>query len=149
MMSTRRDFLKALSVSPLAFPVLPHCGFSRPRSLDYSGLPSPGDPAYWKKVRGQFLLAEDKVFFNAGTHGAMPRVVVEAVHDHLLKCATDIADWDYRGADWIAGYQPWTGIRAKAARLINADVKEFALAENATCAITLPMAWTLPRATKS
>ena len=136
MSSTRRSFLKALSVSPLAVPFLSGESALRPSASAVPRFPALDDPAFWKKIRGQFLLAEGKAFFNTGTHGAMPRVVVEAVHSHLLKCAAEIADWDYRGADWISGYQPWTEIRAKAARLIGAEVKELALTENATTAMS-------------
>jgi len=50
--------------------------------------------------------------------------------------ATDLADWDYRGADWIGGYGPATEIRAKAARLLNAETNEIALTENVTAAMS-------------
>ena len=53
----------------------------------------------------------------------------------MRKVATDIADWDYKGDDWISGYQPYTELRAKAGRLINADTEEIALTENATMAM--------------
>lgn len=45
-------------------------------------LPLPDDSAYWDKTRDQFLLARDKVFFNTGTIGAMPRVVFERTVEH-------------------------------------------------------------------
>ncbi|HEV2447138.1 MAG TPA: aminotransferase class V-fold PLP-dependent enzyme, partial [Candidatus Sulfopaludibacter sp.] len=92
------------------------------------------DPAYWNKVRDQFMMPRDKVFFNNGTIGAMPRVVFERTVEHLRKMATDIADWDYHGEDWIAGYSNPLAIRTKAAKLLNADVKEVAFTENVTCA---------------
>lgn len=62
----------------------------------------------------------------------MPRRVFNRVVDHLRLCAEKIAEWDYYGADWIAGYQPWNEIREKVARLINSEVTEVALTENAT-----------------
>jgi len=82
------------------------------------------------------MLARDKVFFNNGTIGAMPKVVFERTVEHLRTMATDLADWDYRGADWIAGYGPATEIRAKAARLLNAEISEIALTENVTAAMS-------------
>ena len=97
-------------------------------------LPRPDDPAYWNKVRDQFMLARDKVFFNNGTIGAMPKVVFDRTVEHLRKMATDIADWDYNGPDWIGGYSDYKDIRVKAAKLLNADVKELAFTENVTCA---------------
>jgi selenocysteine lyase/cysteine desulfurase len=96
-------------------------------------MPSPGDPAYWSKIRDQFLLARDKVFFNNGTIGAMPRVVFERTVEHLRKMATDLADWDYNPAsEWIAGYGPHTDIRSKAAALVHCKPNELALTENVT-----------------
>jgi selenocysteine lyase/cysteine desulfurase len=99
-------------------------------------LPRPDDPAYWDKIRDQFLLAHDKVFFNTGTIGAMPRVVFERTVDHLRQMATDVADWDYRGENWIGGYDNMNSIRTKAARLMNAGKTELALTENVTAAMS-------------
>jgi selenocysteine lyase/cysteine desulfurase len=99
-------------------------------------LPATGDPAYWTKIRDQFALAHDKVFFNNGTIGAMPRVVLERTVEHLRKMATDVAEWDYKtGEEWIAGYGPFTAIRSKAAALLNCEASEIALTENVTAAM--------------
>lgn len=97
-------------------------------------MPQPQDPAYWPRVRDQFMLAKDKAFFNTGTIGAMPRVVYEKTVEHLRKMATDVADWDYSGPDWISGYSDVPAIRGKAARLLNCDLKELALTDNVTSA---------------
>ncbi|MDI6849841.1 MAG: aminotransferase class V-fold PLP-dependent enzyme [Candidatus Saccharicenans sp.] len=86
----------------------------------------------WEKVRAEFLLDPGQVFFNTGTLGAMPRRVFDRVVSHLRLTAERIAEWDYYGPDWISGYQPWTEIREKIARLLNCEVKEIALTENAT-----------------
>jgi len=100
-------------------------------------MPRDGDPAYWAKIRDQFMLAKDKVFFNNGTIGAMPRVVFEKTTEHLRKMATDVADWDYKpGDEWIGGYGPMTSIRAKTAALLHADPSEIALTENVTAAMS-------------
>src|SRR5260370_42351342 len=119
-MTTRRSFLAALAAPLLA----------RAQARPGAALPSPGDPAYWTKVRDQFLLAKDKVFFNNGTIGAMPRVVFDRTVEHLRKMATDVADWDYKpGDEWIAGYGPMPTLRSKTAALLNADVDEVAPTE--------------------
>jgi selenocysteine lyase/cysteine desulfurase len=76
------------------------------------------------------------VYFNNGTIGAMPKVVFEKTVEHLRKMATDIADWDYRGEEWIAGYGPMPEIRGKAAKLLNADPKEVGLTENVTAGMS-------------
>jgi isopenicillin-N epimerase len=130
----RRNFLKALTSSVLASPLVQKAGLGQNAAgALLPGLPDPADPKYWDRVRDQFLLAKDKVFFNNGTIGAMPKVVVDRMVDHLRKMATDIADWDYvPGQEWISGYGPMTEIRTKAARLLNCDVKEIGLTENVT-----------------
>src|ERR1043165_8654607 len=128
-MTGRRNFLRSLT-STLAAPFAVQAqsrGGAPP-------LPAHSDPAYWNKIRDQFLLARDKVFFNNGTIGAMPRVVFEKTVEHLRKMATDIADWDYQGEEWISGYSDMSPIRTKAAKLINCDLKEIGLTENVSCA---------------
>jgi selenocysteine lyase/cysteine desulfurase len=134
-MSLRRSFLKSISTS-LAVPFLPLAAAAQNKSAAAPALPRPDDPVYWSKVRDQFMLARDKVFFNNGTIGAMPKVVFDRTVEHLRKMATDLADWDYHSADWIAGYGPATEIRAKAARLLNAETHEVALTENVTAAMS-------------
>lgn len=91
-----------------------------------------GDEKFWEQVRQEFSLDPQMAFFNAGTLGAMPRRVFNRVVDHLRLTSEKIAEWDYYGADWIGGYQAWSEVREKAARLINCDLKEIALTENAT-----------------
>lgn len=135
-MKDRRQFLKSISAAALAAPALTGTarGQSRAeRSPVDLGLPAPDAPEYWDKVRNQFLLARDNVFFNNGTIGAMPRVVVDRITDHLQLMATSIAEWDYVGdANWISGYGPLSEIRSKAARLLNVDLDEIGITENVT-----------------
>lgn len=134
-MIRRRDFLRSASASAFAVPFLPRPA-QNSRAQEVPPLPAAGDSQYWNKLRDQFLLARDKVFFNNGTIGAMPKVVVEKVVEHLHTMATDLADWDYKGENWISGYGPETDFRAKAARLVNADTSEIALTENVTSAMS-------------
>src|SRR6266568_2805601 len=129
-MTLRRNFLTAL-----AAPLLARQAAAQSKAAP--ALPKPGDPAYWAKVRDQFLLARDKVFFNNGTIGAMPKVVVDRTVEHLRKMAIDVADWDYKsGQEWIAGYGPMPEIRGKTAHLLNAQPGEIALTENVTAAMS-------------
>lgn len=136
-MTSRRKFLHSASASSVALSFLSRTVFGQSApDQRVPPLPQPDDPKYWDRIRDQFLLARDKVFFNNGTIGVTPKVVFERVVEHLHKMAVDLADWDYKGDDWIAGYGPETAIRAKAAGLLNADVKEVALTENVTAAMS-------------
>lgn len=126
-MTNRRTFFQSMAATAVAGPLVSRAAWAQ-------ALPKPEDPAYWSKVRDQFLLARDKVFFNNGTIGAMPRVVFERTVEHLRKMATEVAEWDYSGTDWIGGYSDYKDIRSKAAKLVNADLKELAFTENVTCA---------------
>jgi selenocysteine lyase/cysteine desulfurase len=132
-MNTRRKILKSLALTPLALPAFHAMGASS--HIDTS--PATDDPDYWKKIRNQFILANDKVFFNTGTVGAMPKVVVKKVAEHVEKLATDVADWDYKtDIGWISGYYPMPDIRKKIAQLINADAQSIALTDNVTSAMS-------------
>ena len=113
-MPHRRQFLQSVSASALAASWLP--GEASAGDAGAPSLPNAADAAYWDKLRDQFLLARDKVFFNNGTIGATPRVVFERTVEHLRHMATDLADWDYRGPNWIGGYDPMEALRTKAAR---------------------------------
>lgn len=133
-MINRRAAIKSLGVA-MTTPLL--SSFATKNSTTV--LPSSDDPNYWTEVRKQFMLAEDKVFFNPGTVGVMPRVVVNAVTDHLTHMAVNVADWAYKDDSkerYIAGYQDLMFIREKVARLLNCDPKEIALTDNVTNAMS-------------
>ena len=136
-MSDRRKFLKSLSSTVLGAPLLSETALAQnpaERPALALSLPAADSPEYWDKVRTQFLLARDNVFFNNGTIGVMPRVVVDRIVDHLHQMASGIAEWDYAGdaTNWISGYGPLPEIRNKAAALLNASANEIGLTENVT-----------------
>ncbi len=136
-MATRRNLLKSLGFTALALPSLPLYGIAGPSS--FPPMPAKDDPEYWAKVRKQFMLAEDKVFFNTGTVGVMPKRVVEAVTKHLHYMAADVADWPYKDDSqerFISGYQNLMFIRSKVGKLINCDAKGIALTDNVTHAMS-------------
>jgi selenocysteine lyase/cysteine desulfurase len=125
-MNNRRTFLRsAVSTALLASPVA-------------AAAAAPDNPsdAGWDAVRDQFLLARDKVFFNNGTIGVTPKVVVDRITEHLRKMATDIADWNYRGENWVSGYDPQNYIRDRLARIVNVHPKEIGLTENVSSAMS-------------
>lgn len=98
------------------------------------GLPSPDAQEFWRELRREFLIPPDEAFFNTGTLGSSPRVVRDAVIEHMLHVDRDIAHWDYKPdhEQYFTGYAPETWVRDKLARLINAQTAEVALTQNAT-----------------
>lgn len=108
---------------------------SVPAAASAQSLPQPGDPDYWKSIREQFMLSKDKVFFNCGTVGVMPKVVVDKMTEHTRYLATDVADWAYKDDNkeqFISGYNNLMSIRTKVARLFHCDVGEVAMTDNVT-----------------
>ncbi len=129
-MTSRRKVIKSLSLTALALPVFSNTSFSQ-----IPGMPEADDPQYWAKIRDQFSLATDKVFFNPGTVGAMPRVVVDKMVEHVRYLAENIADWAYKDdnkEEFISGYNNLMSIRTKVAGLINATAAEIAMTDNVT-----------------
>jgi selenocysteine lyase/cysteine desulfurase len=107
------------------------------------GLPAapagPDDERGWRALRAHFVLPAGDAFFNAGTLGASPRVVLDAMLAHQLHVERDLAEWDYDPAheQFYAGYYPERELRAKIGRLVNADADEIALTGNATTGMNL------------
>src|SRR6185295_1247276 len=92
-MISRRNLIKSLGLSAFTLPSLTSFT-SSPSEKD--GLLQHGDPDFWKSVRNQFPLDKDTVFFNPGTLGAMPNVVVEKMTEHLKYIASSPANWAYK-----------------------------------------------------
>jgi selenocysteine lyase/cysteine desulfurase len=92
------------------------------------------DEAYWRTLRREFLIPADEAFFNTGTLGSEPRVVLQTVVDHMTQVDATIAHWDYKAGhpDYLTGYGPEPEVRAKLAALVGADPAEIALTQNAT-----------------
>lgn len=96
--------------------------------------PGPLPPEFWHELRSEFLIPSDEAFFNTGTLGSSPRVVLDAVVDHMTHVERDVAHWDYKEGHerFFTGYYPETPLRAKIGALVNADAEEIALTQNAT-----------------
>jgi selenocysteine lyase/cysteine desulfurase len=144
-MTTRRDLMKTMALSAFALPMLSQTGWAAQLSgmnelrneFDIPSIPTADDPEFWAKIRDQFMLRKDEVFFNTGTMGAMPRVVVARMTEHLHVAASNLAEWDYvADGDMMSGYFPYEGIRTKAAKLMNVKMDELALTENVTMAMS-------------
>jgi len=143
-MTNRRDVIRKMALTAAAWPFLSQGSWAARLSsvdelrseFDIPSIPSSEDPSFWDKLRQQFMLRTDQVFFNTGTLGAMPRVVVARMTEHLHKVASNMAEWDYAAdGDTMSGYFPYIEIRQKAATLMNADYREIALTENVTTAM--------------
>lgn len=130
-MTTRRNILKSMGMAALALPAM---GFSNV-SDKMEPMPSRHDADYWNKIRKQFMLDNNSVFFNPGTVGAMPRIVVEKMTEHARYLAEHVTDWAYKDdnkEEFISGYNNLMGIRTKVGQLINANASDIAMTDNVT-----------------
>jgi selenocysteine lyase/cysteine desulfurase len=96
--------------------------------------PEDSDPRFWERVRDQFYIRPGEAYFNTGTLGATPRPVLERVIEDMRTLQETITRWDYtaRTPNWISGYSPELPLREKLGKLVNADLLEIALTQNAT-----------------
>jgi isopenicillin-N epimerase len=133
-MIDRRSLLKLLGLSTFSFATL--SGISRPMESETDNdFPLESDPDFWNKIRNQFMLSKDKVFFNCGTVGVMPKPVFEKMMEHSRYLATDVADWAYKDDNkeqFISGYNNLLSIRSKVAALLNCQPSEIAMTDNVT-----------------
>ncbi len=130
-MTNRRDVLKYLGLTALSVSALN----ASAANTEVEPILNSEDPLFWDSVRNQFMLSKDKVFFNCGTVGVMPKVVFEKLCDHSRYLATHVADWEYKDDNkeqFISGYNNLLPIRTKVAKLLNCEVAEIAMTDNVT-----------------
>jgi len=132
-MFTRRNFLKSATISVIGMSLSDHV-LAHESISNLPGFPSENDPNYWEMIRKMFPMPEDEAYLNTGTLGAQPNFVLESVINHMRQHAVNIArcDWKDGGINLLSGYFPYTGLREKVGKLINAGYKEVALTQNAT-----------------
>jgi len=129
MQATRRSFLGGIAAAAAAL-------FTKPESLlartanDAARMPAipptgPLDQNFWEDLRGQFLIPADEAFFNTGTLGSQPRVVLDAVTQQITRVVRDISHWDYKPGNeqYFTGYNPEIRVRENLASLINAGAE--------------------------
>lgn len=80
-----------------------------------------GEEAFWASVRDQFLIPEDRLYFNVGTLGPQPRPVLEAAVEAMRRTAMT--------------YPPgveWDDLKARLAEVVGGDPEGFAFPRNTT-----------------
>jgi cysteine desulfurase / selenocysteine lyase len=89
----------------------------------------PDDEQFWKFVRTQFPLTDERAYFNTGGLGASPYAVIDAVKakmDELEKVA-----------ETGHSEELWKDVKAAAAQLLGCDATELAFTRNATEGINI------------
>jgi hypothetical protein len=137
MQPTRRAFLGALATpfiaSRLPAAAAPVAPVAAPKPKMPSQLGTPGTPEFWKKLRAEFTIPRDEVFFNTGTLGSSPLAVQEAVIAHMRHVDRDIAHWDYKPdhEQYFTGYAAESGTRDALAKILNCSGKDLATRRSA------------------
>jgi isopenicillin-N epimerase len=137
-MPSRRQFigssLAAAALAGSARSVTARTATEAPRGRWPLPAPAQDDEAYWRTLRREFSIPADEAFFNTCTLGSSPRVVQDAVIDHMRMVDATIAHWDYRPEhpDLFTGYRPELDLRNKLGALIGCSGEEVALIQNAT-----------------
>ncbi|MBI3787674.1 MAG: aminotransferase class V-fold PLP-dependent enzyme [Ignavibacteriales bacterium] len=123
----RKDFFKtiaAASAGVALFPKLSQAEKAARQSLDVWPVVDANDEQFWKFVRSQFPLTDERAYFNTGGLGASPYAVIDAVKakiDELEKVS-----------ETGHGEQLWKEIKTPMAQLLGCDMEELALMRNTT-----------------
>jgi isopenicillin-N epimerase len=131
----RRNFVKSITGSLAALPLLPRLGEALTEPLQnlhrdlekLSGDQSQWTSAPWKRIRKEFLLNPDVIHLNCGSVGAVPRLVLDALSSYTYQLEGNPVrnTWGGLGAGTEA-------VRQKAAEFIGADLDETVLTRNTT-----------------
>lgn len=128
--TTRRGFLRALSASAVASPVLVKAEAieaalnERTRGLSFrADLASAAE-----SLKGQYLLAPDLIYLNHASIGTAPSAVVDAHAGYLALCETHPSLYVW-GSVWREVAED---SRARAASLLNCAADDLALTHNTT-----------------
>lgn len=99
------------------------------RSLDMWPTIDPGDEQFWKFVRAQFPLTDERAYLNTGGLGASPYVVIDAVKAKIdeLEKVSETGHTE----------ELWKDIKAAASQLLGCDAGELAFTRNATEGINI------------
>src|SRR5688572_27222564 len=75
----------------------------------------------WDRVRSEFLIPSDRIYFNIGTLGPQPRVVVDAIVEHTRRVAMSLPP-----------ALEWDALRNETAALLNCDPAGLVFPRNTT-----------------
>jgi len=127
----RKDFFKTV-FGTFAAANIP--GFNSPndhpiRSLERWPTIDPADERFWRFVRAQFPLANDRAYLNTGGLGASPYVVIDAVKMKMdeLEKVSETGHTD----------EIWKEIKGGAAQLLGCEAEELAFTRNTTEGINI------------
>jgi len=96
----RRAFFKGFVAALAAAPALPRIAgalsdYLQSLKADLDGLVD--EPAYWRRVREEFLLEPGLLHFNCGSIGATPRPVVGTLKAYIDRLETDPYNYVWEG----------------------------------------------------
>ena len=130
-MATRRKFLRATSQILMSGSIAnAQNWFPEPRTE--TAFFSDDSDEYWKAIRKEFSLTENRAYLNCGTLGPSPKIVLETTMEAMKEI-------DLTGE---MGHNT-TAIRQRIAQFVNVKPEEIALTHNTTEGINI-MAWGLP-----
>ncbi len=94
----------------------------------------PHDERYWQELRWHFFIPQGDAYCNTSTLGASPKVVVNAIHEHLRYTETQLSSCVYGAGKpiYLAGYEDEPGLRTRLGKMLGAKMEEIALTRNAT-----------------
>src|SRR5687768_14987896 len=131
-MLTRRDFMGGLAAGVLASCAAVKADTKAVEASLQSLEGWVGGGANWNELRRQFLLAPDIKYFNTGSLGACPQVVVDAHIAFLRQVEADPATLLFGSMG-----DEMEAVRKKAAEFIGADLPEVVLTPNTTTGMNI------------
>lgn len=117
--NSRRNFIKKTALTS-AFASSGIKLFSAENGIP--DFPKTDDADFWKNLRNQFYLSNDKIYFNTASLGASPKSVVNALNEWTIKLETS----------GETGHEHGIETNKKIAQLLNCDVSEIAITRNTT-----------------
>ena len=126
----RRTFVKSLTSSLAAVPLLPQLGSALTAQIqqlqtDLQDLTEP--KSQWRRVHQEFLLNPDIVHLNCGSVGSVPRLVLDALDGYMRQLEGDPIHNTWGGLG--AGMET---VRQRAAEFIGAELDETVITRNTT-----------------